>query len=138
MRQDVISSLKLPAVLDAEIYMSIKAIIKEYHENNISNLEARHSLIGLAMKVSGAERATILAGESLFPSLKDLDVGPLAESELAASYVQPLIQALLCYDDDKISRCSNLIPDNSTDVNRRPYYEVTVFVYYQPSCRTCY
>ncbi|RCH96572.1 hypothetical protein CU097_012106 [Rhizopus azygosporus] len=50
-----------------------------------------------------------------------LDVGSLVGSELAASYIHPLIQALLSYDkDDKVSRCSNIIPDNGTDVNRRP------------------
>jgi hypothetical protein len=138
-RQDVIASLKLPHALDTKTYMSIKTIIQEYHENNISNLEARYSLIGLALKVSKTERATVLAVESLFPSLKDLDVGSLVESELAASYIYPLIQALLSYDEDeKVARCSNIIPDNSTDVNRRPDYEVTVFEQYQPSYRTCY
>ncbi|RCH94312.1 hypothetical protein CU097_010970 [Rhizopus azygosporus] len=61
------------------------------------------------------ENATILAVESLFPTLKDLDVRSLVESE-----------------------CSNLIPDNGTDVNHRPDYEVTVFEQCQPSYRTCY
>ncbi|KAI7870059.1 hypothetical protein BDF14DRAFT_1951004 [Spinellus fusiger] len=138
-RQDVIASLKSPYALDTKTYMSIKTIIQEYHENNISNLETRYSLIALAMKASGAERATVLAVESLFPSLKDLDVGPIVESELAASYIHPLIQALLSYDEeDKVARCSNIIPDNNTDVSRRPDYEVTVFEQYQPSYRTCY
>jgi hypothetical protein len=81
-------------------------------------------------------RTTILVVESLLPALKYSDVGSLVESELAASYIHPLIQALLSYDeDDKVA--SNIIPDNCLDINCRPNYEVTVFEQYQPSYRTC-
>lgn len=91
------------------------------------------------MKSSGAERATILSIESLPPSLKDLDVYHLAESELAASYIHPLVQAFLAYDEeDKVARCSNIIPSNGFEMKRRSDYEVTIFEQYQPSYRTCY
>ncbi|KAG1458402.1 hypothetical protein G6F46_001172 [Rhizopus delemar] len=44
------------------------------------------------------------------------NVSSLVESETTASYNHPLIQALLSYD--KAARCSNIIPDNSIDVNQ--------------------
>ncbi|KAI8384255.1 uncharacterized protein BYT42DRAFT_611973 [Radiomyces spectabilis] len=75
------------------------------------------------MKEDEAERNVVLAIESLFPALKDLDIGHLRESELAASFVHPLIQALLAYDtEDKAAR----------------YYEVMMYDRYQPSYRTCF
>ncbi|KAI8384256.1 uncharacterized protein BYT42DRAFT_611974 [Radiomyces spectabilis] len=138
-RQNVLSSLVLPDSLDADLYISIKNTIRDYHENKISNLTARHYLISLAMKKDEAERNVVLAIESLFPALKDLDIGHLRESELAASFVHPLIQALLAYDtEEKVARCTNTLPDNGTDVNRRPDYEVMMYDRYQPSYRTCF
>ncbi|KAI9486964.1 MAG: hypothetical protein EXX96DRAFT_605004, partial [Benjaminiella poitrasii] len=53
-----------------------------------------------------------------------LDVTSLVESELVASYIYPLIQTLPSYDEyDKVARCSSIIPDNSTDIDRRLDYE---------------
>ncbi|CAO3660442.1 unnamed protein product [Rhizopus stolonifer] len=119
--------------------MDIKAIIHNYHENKINNLLARHFLIKLAMTKDNAERNVVLAIEALFPALKDLDIGHLRESELAASFIHPLIQVLLFYEnDDRVARCTNTLPDNGINVNRRPRYEVMVYDQYQPSYRTCF
>ncbi|KAI9497435.1 hypothetical protein BDB00DRAFT_920823 [Zychaea mexicana] len=138
-RQDILTSLALPDSLDPHIYMAVKTIICDFHENKIKNLTARHYLINLAMTKENVERNVILAIESLFPVLKDLDIGPLRESELAASYTHPVIQALLSYDTDgKVARCANCIPDNGMDENRRPDYEVMVYEQYLPSYRTCF
>lgn len=91
------------------------------------------------MTKDGAERNVVLAIEALFPALKDLGIGHLRESELAASFIHPLIQALLSYEnDDKVARCTNTLPDNDTDVSRRPDYEVMMYEQYQPSYRTCF
>ncbi|KAG0177378.1 hypothetical protein DFQ28_004310, partial [Apophysomyces sp. BC1034] len=137
--QTIVNSLTLPDSLNVNLYMDIKTIIRDYHENKISNLLARHLLIRLAMTKDGAERNVVLAIEALFPALKDLDIGHLRESELAASFIHPLIQALLSYEnDDKVARCTNTLPDSGTDVSRRPDYEVMMYDQYQPSYRTCF
>ncbi|ORE05497.1 hypothetical protein BCV72DRAFT_330837 [Rhizopus microsporus var. microsporus] len=91
------------------------------------------------MTKGGAERNVVLAIEALFPALKDLDIGHLRESEFAASFIHPLVQALLsCENDDKVARCTNTLPDNGTDVNRRSDYKVMMYDQYQPSYRTCF
>lgn len=137
--QNVVNSLMLPDSLNTNPYMNIKTIIRDYHENKSNNLLARHLLIRLAMSKDGAERNVVLTIEALFPALKDLDIGHLRESELAASFIHPLIQALLSYeDDDKVARCTNTLPDNGTDVKRWPDYEVMMYDRYQPSYRTCF
>ena len=71
--------------------------------------------------------------------MKDLDAGEIGESELACSFVHPLIQSLLAYEmDEKMAKCTNTIPENGTDVGRRPDDEVTIYEQYQPSFRTCF
>lgn len=132
--QTIVNSLTLPDSLNVNLYMDIKTIIRDYHENKINNLLARRFFfIRLAMTKDGAERNVILAIEALFPALKDLDIGHLRELGLAAPFIHPLIQALLSYENvDKIARCANALPDNGTDVNQRPDYEVMVYGRYQP------
>ncbi|KAG1642430.1 hypothetical protein G6F44_004837 [Rhizopus delemar] len=99
----------------------------------------RGHYLRLAVTKDGAKRNVILAIEALFSALKDLDIGHLRELELAASFIHPLIQALLSYEnDDKVARCTNTLQDNGTDVSRRPDYEVMMYEQYQPSYRTCF
>ncbi|KAG2224182.1 hypothetical protein INT45_001300 [Circinella minor] len=138
--QDIISSLTYPVSMDNNIYISIKNIIHDYHDNRMDNLAARHALLGLAMTCKNeAERNVILTVEALLPPIKDLDIGLVGESELIASFIHPMIQALLSYEnDDKVARCSNTIPDNGTDITKRPDYEVVMFEQYKESYRTCY
>ena len=96
----MVNSLTLPDSFNAHLYIDIKTIIRNYHENN--SLLVRHSLIRLAMTKDGTERNVVLAIEALFPVLKDLDIGHLCESELAASFILPLIQALFSYENMSI------------------------------------
>ena len=50
-----------------------------------------------------------------------------------------MMQALLSSEgNDKVARCSNTIPDNGTDINKRPDYEVAMFEQYTESYRTYY
>jgi hypothetical protein len=119
--------------------MSIKGILQMYHENEISNLATRQKLINLALKKVGPEQSIVAAMESLLPAMKDLDAGEIGESELACSIVHPLIQSLIAYEmDEKMAKCTNTIPENGTDVGRRPDDEVTIYEQYQPSFRTCF
>jgi hypothetical protein len=37
-----------------------------------------------------------------------------------------------------MAKCTNTIPENGTDVGRRPDYEVIIYEKYQPSFRTCF
>ncbi|CEG77371.1 hypothetical protein RMATCC62417_12135 [Rhizopus microsporus] len=91
------------------------------------------------MTKDDAERNVVLAIEAFFPALKDLDICHLRESGFAASFIHYLIQASHSYEnDDKVARCTNTFPNNGTDVNRRPDYEVMMYGRYQPSYRTCF
>ncbi|KAI9031886.1 hypothetical protein CLU79DRAFT_276314 [Phycomyces nitens] len=139
LHQEVVKSLSLPSVLDPALFMSIKGILKMYHDSEITNLATRQKLINLAMGKVGAEQSVVVAVEALLPAMKDLDAGEMGESELACSIVHPLIQSLLAYEmDERIAKCTNTIPENGTDVGRQPDYEVIMYEKYQPSFRTCF
>ncbi|KAI9031885.1 hypothetical protein CLU79DRAFT_730562 [Phycomyces nitens] len=59
LHQDVVKS-SLPSVLDPALFMSIKGILKMYHDNEITNLATRQKLINLAMEKVGAEQSRVL------------------------------------------------------------------------------
>lgn len=83
------------------------------------------------MTRDGTGRNVALVIEAFFPIPKDL--------ELAVSFIHPLIQALLSYENgDKVAICTDTLPDNSTGVSRRPNYEIMIYDQYQPSYRTCF
>ncbi|ORX48859.1 hypothetical protein DM01DRAFT_1338504 [Hesseltinella vesiculosa] len=139
LHREILKSLSLPSFLDPDLFMTIKGILHMYHENQISNLATRQRLINLAMTKDGPEQSVVVAVESLLPAMKDLDAGEIGESELACSIVHPLIQSLLAYEmEEKTAKCTNTIPENGTDVGRRPDYEVAVYEQYQLSFRTCF
>ncbi|KAL0091588.1 hypothetical protein J3Q64DRAFT_1808287 [Phycomyces blakesleeanus] len=75
---------------------------------------------GLFMSIKGILQIIVAAVESLLPAMKDLDAGEIGESELACSIM---------------TKCTNTIPENGTDVGRRPDYEVTTYEQYQPPFR---
>jgi hypothetical protein len=139
MYNTVKQSLSLPVELAADVNNSIKTILQDFSEENISKLQRRSRLIDLALQHSGSERNVILAIEAILPGIKDLDQGELHESEVGTTFVHPFLQALLAHeDDDQVARSSNTLPENGMEINRRPDYEVTMYEKYQPSYRSCY
>ncbi|ORE05350.1 hypothetical protein BCV72DRAFT_306513 [Rhizopus microsporus var. microsporus] len=90
--------------METNLAMPIKGILA-FGGDEINSIEAQFRL-PLVRTVEGQQQNVICAIESLIPIWKDVDLQPLSEGHLIASYAHPLIQSLLSVDNSpKLSYC---------------------------------
>ncbi|KAG1521016.1 hypothetical protein G6F46_004969 [Rhizopus delemar] len=110
-----------------------------YRSDEIDGLKTRCDLISLAEKSTDPERNVVLAVESLIPAMIDVDLCTISENHLAASYVHPVMQSLFSTAcNNKVSHCSNTLPEVDDATGKRPDYIVDVYERYQYAYSSCF
>ncbi|KAG0757004.1 hypothetical protein G6F57_002552 [Rhizopus arrhizus] len=139
MHRQLLQELNARKVMNAETSTRIKDTLLAYRSDEIDGLKTRHDLISLAEKSTGQERNVVLAVESLIPAMADVDLRTISENHLAASYIHPVMQSLFSIAcNNKVSHCSNTLPEVDDTTGKRPDYIVDVYERYQYAYSSCF